>query len=326
MENNSSSSSSSSTYVNPFSFRPFQITQEQIHAFHFTDRRLYKILIHDLERDALDSMNIVAFWMWLEKHVCVTKVHLIHTLVEFPTDLINEVADETLICLLSCQHEQFLPVPNAATSYELAVLPNLAYPNVYNKKLTLQDFLDNRISILQNVNQICKDVCVRAFNDLVVVSLFNTTTPPPPPPPPAPPLIPAFGPAAALTPAARNNVVSMDVNNNKGKGVIIDQTPSSIIKKLEDFPKQNIKYDHHLMFGHGTKVKLFPTAAAAGGSSNTNSMYKLEGPPGENDFYPEDRTIFITFSKGYPISEFEVKDFFTRYMYMFIYIYVFVDD
>ncbi|XP_055824393.1 uncharacterized protein LOC129892890 [Solanum dulcamara] len=32
----------------------------------------------------------------------------------------------------------------------------------------------------------------------------------------------------------------------------------------------------------------------------------------ENEVAPDDRTVFLTFSKGYPISESEVKDFFTR--------------
>lgn len=39
---------------------------------------------------------------------------------------------------------------------------------------------------------------------------------------------------------------------------------------------------------------------------------------------PDDRTIFLTFSKGYPISENEVKEFFTRYTYTYIYLRVVV--
>lgn len=255
--------------------------------------------------------------MWLEKHVCVNKVNVVHTVVDFPKNLINEIADESLICLLSCQHEQFFPIPNAANTYELAVLPNLVYPNIHNKKLTLHDFLENRILILQNVNRICKDVCLRAFNDLVVVSLFNTTPPPPPPPPLAPPAPPApVIPAPVFVPHVRNNnVVSMDIN--KGKGVIIDQTPSSMIKIFEGFPKPNIIYDHSLMFGHGTKVQLYPSSRSRDGGSNSNTI-------GDNNFFPEDRTIFLTFSKDYPISEFELQDYFTRYIYVYVFLYIYM--
>ena len=39
----------------------------------------------------------------------------------------------------------------------------------------------------------------------------------------------------------------------------------------------------------------------------------------EKEVSPDDRTIFLTFSKGYPTTEEEVREYFTRYI---IHIYV----
>lgn len=39
----------------------------------------------------------------------------------------------------------------------------------------------------------------------------------------------------------------------------------------------------------------------------------------EKEVSPDDRTIFLTFSKGYPTTEEEVREYFTRYYYIMEY-------
>jgi hypothetical protein len=63
-------------------------------------------------------------------------------------------------------------------------------------------------------------------------------------------------------------------------------------------------------------------AAETGIVTSTDKEKKIEMRP------IDDRTLFMTFSKGYPISENEVREFFTRYVpfnhfiYLFIYIHI----
>lgn len=46
--------------------------------------------------------------------------------------------------------------------------------------------------------------------------------------------------------------------------------------------------------------------------SGESGVDQEAGQHGEEAVPPDERTIFLTFSKGYPISENEVRDFFTR--------------
>ncbi|EXB38952.1 hypothetical protein L484_027387 [Morus notabilis] len=51
------------------------------------------------------------------------------------------------------------------------------------------------------------------------------------------------------------------------------------------------------------------TAAAANNNNNNNNNGAIDR---ENGVHPDDRTMFITFSKGYPVYEWEMREFFTR--------------
>ncbi|KAL6957343.1 hypothetical protein U1Q18_049564, partial [Sarracenia purpurea var. burkii] len=43
------------------------ISLEEFKLFHKMDRRLYTLLTKDLWRDPLESMRIMALWLWLER-------------------------------------------------------------------------------------------------------------------------------------------------------------------------------------------------------------------------------------------------------------------
>ncbi|KAL5065796.1 hypothetical protein RYX36_027533 [Vicia faba] len=83
----------SSTSSSPLSI--FNVSQEDFLLFHKTDRDLYTILVTNLSRDPSESMHLLAMWLWLEKvgfHKVVKKI------MSLPVILINEVADESIIC------------------------------------------------------------------------------------------------------------------------------------------------------------------------------------------------------------------------------------
>ena len=51
---------------------------------------------------------------------------------------------------------------------------------------------------------------------------------------------------------------------------------------------------------------------------NSLSLNDVGHPVEAEEVSADERTIFLTFSKGYPISENEVREFFTRYDYIFV--------
>lgn len=278
-----------------FPFPPLQISDEELHAFHLSDRKLYQILIHDLEREPYESMNIMGFWIWLDKKVCF-KVNLILILLDLPLNLVNEVADETVVCLLSCL---FRNMPFSESIYELAILPNLAYPNLSSKKLSLQDFHQNRDCVIFNVNKIVKDICSRVFKDLMLKKAQN------------------YG-----------------INNNmfKDKGKVV----------LENNQIQNLSYNGFpvlyqpgvgMAFSRENSVMNMIHEREHSSSTDFSVTEKLVLPVNNmlshvckkdyDNLLSDERTIFITFSKGHPVPEAEIKYFFTWYVHYTLFSKVF---
>ena len=74
----------------------FFVTQEKFNLFHRMDRELYKILVVSLFRDPAESMQVHAMWLWLER---VGFRNVVKRVLALPNILINDVADETVMCL-----------------------------------------------------------------------------------------------------------------------------------------------------------------------------------------------------------------------------------
>ncbi|KAE9446371.1 hypothetical protein C3L33_21729, partial [Rhododendron williamsianum] len=73
------------------------ITSEEFKLFHNIDRRLYTHLTKDLYHDPLESMRVMALWLWLERSSYFTRI--IKRILSLPFILINELADEAVTCL-----------------------------------------------------------------------------------------------------------------------------------------------------------------------------------------------------------------------------------
>ena len=84
-----------------------EITDDQFNAFHSMERQLYSRLIFDLGRDPEQSMQVMGFWMWLELVIC-DKMDLVIHLLKLPIAVLNEVADESVVCL-KCIGSEILP-------------------------------------------------------------------------------------------------------------------------------------------------------------------------------------------------------------------------
>uniref|UniRef100_K4DEG9 Uncharacterized protein n=2 Tax=Solanum lycopersicum TaxID=4081 RepID=K4DEG9_SOLLC len=69
-------------------------------------RKLYSLLIQDLQRNPFESMKVLALWIWLE-HTCLFS-DVIRKIASFTQDFINQLADEAVTCLKCIDDTEYL--------------------------------------------------------------------------------------------------------------------------------------------------------------------------------------------------------------------------
>ncbi|CAK9138510.1 unnamed protein product [Ilex paraguariensis] len=211
------------------------ISPEDFVLFHAMDRELYTLLVTNILRDPVESMQTMALWLWLERAGCN---NVIKKILSLPHVLINELADEAVTCLKCISNTQFL-----LSSSEPKEIP-LTH-SLMKKEISLQFFHENRLSAKVGVAKIVTDVCIKAFTDIL------------------------------------QEVMRRNVAQNLGK------SPMTMVSPV---------VDHSLVYGF----------AQLGLGVDTS-----QGRTQVNEVPPDDRTMFVTFSKGYPVAETEVREFFT---------------
>ncbi|XP_015060981.2 uncharacterized protein LOC107007018 [Solanum pennellii] len=217
----------------------FQITMDEFKHFHKIDRKLYSLLVINLERDPFESMHTLALWIWLER-TCHFK-NFIGKIVSQPNFFINELADEGAACLKCIEDNQFGLV--STYSSEIPLTQHLT-----RKDLTLQFFHENRDNANSEMRKILNEVCHKAFQDIMEKAMMSRSS--------KQPLIESK----------------------------LPMVPSPSELSLSD---------------RMSRLRL-------GGDMSTRRM------KGSNVPY-EERSMFLTFSKGYPVAEWEIREFFTSY-------------
>ncbi|CAK9144180.1 unnamed protein product [Ilex paraguariensis] len=211
------------------------ISPEDFNLFHAMDRELYTLLITDLLRDPLDSMQIMALWLWLERQG--NRNNVIKRILSLPHVFINELADEAVTCLKCISNTQFLL---SSKHKEIPLTKSLM-----KKQISLQYFHENQLIVMSEVAKIVTEVCMKAFTDI-------------------------------LQEAMRKNAAQNSAESQMMMSPAVDQS---------------------LIYG-------FSQLAVGVDISQGRTHF--------NEVPPDDRTMFVTFSKGYPVAEWAVRDFFTR--------------
>ncbi|KAI8031530.1 hypothetical protein LOK49_LG01G03164 [Camellia lanceoleosa] len=132
------------------------ISTEEFKIFHEMDKRLYTILTKDLWRDPLESMRIIALWLWLERSSFKNIISKILSLTQF---LINELADEAVTCLNCLNANPFL------SFYEAIHIP--LTQNLMDNEISLKYFHENRVTAIQGISKVISDVGASALIDLM---------------------------------------------------------------------------------------------------------------------------------------------------------------
>lgn len=252
-----------------------QIPDEDFQQFHFIDRLLFLKLVNNLCRDVQESMRIVAFLIWLERVSYST--NSVRRVLDWPLLLINELYDQISMCLTGLETDKLV----CDVFDNLHLVRQLCLSHI-----TFENFNEHRVRVINEVMKIVNEVCVRAFKDI----LLN----------PSPPL--------GLPVRSFNTNGSWVFGPRMGLGVNMNL--------------MNVFPPHMGLVGNENLPLVLPThfrASMIRDSPNADlsemfgGMRLVNGAEQEGDVEPDERTIFLTFSKGYYIPESEIREFFTRY-------------
>ncbi|OVA18129.1 hypothetical protein BVC80_1835g542 [Macleaya cordata] len=265
------------------------MTIDDLRIFYQIDCELYSRLVIDLGRDIMQSMEMISLWWWFED---VGYPNLILKMVDLPNEVVNALAEEALTSLHCIVSEIPPSPPHNSITQLLATLALLD-----GNHISLEYLHQNReraiTKILTSVNMVCTSV----FQDIVQQAL--------------------------------KMMVSNPNVNLLGTGT----GPDPVAPFIQQQQQHDAQLQPIIVFGSGITSVLNPLGTAtgvyggAGRSSTTSSttirsslnpMAEPWAPPTNEQVEevitaPEDdRTLFVTFSRGYPIPERDVLDFFVR--------------
>jgi hypothetical protein len=240
--------------------------------FHTIDRTLFTRLVFNLGRDPAEATQVMALWLWLE--MVGKEIDMVYSkILSLPDALLNALVDESVMALACIESDKF-PFADSASD-NIPLIQNLTKSGA-----SLRFFHENRTGIIRGVTRIINEVCVRAFEDIVRLAqgsqeILNFP-------------VNFSGPLMnPLLPACYSNSGVGRVHPPHQIG------PSEI---LQGFDPYDLSVQRHIL---NTEI------------GEVLSRLKLSAGKEEKEVPPDDRTIFLTFSKGYPISQIELNEFFT---------------
>ncbi|XP_021296152.1 uncharacterized protein LOC110425566 [Herrania umbratica] len=292
--------SSSST-----SWETQMVSQEEINAFHTIDRNIFARLVRNLRRDIGESIHVMSFLLWVE-HGDNPARNLVSSIQPWSDTLINALAKEAVLCLNCIKSDEF-PFNNFKDSnYLIPLIQGLT-----KNWASLHFFHHNRLRIVPDIIQNIQDVCFRAFGDILQqASTINSMA--------AQHRVEQSLEASRFNCPLTRPTLPVFNNYNSEFGIFGDQNMGnkrvfwplwnsgnlSFVQEVDPYniktQKQSVDEEMEELLNniHSIDIKGWE-------ANNNNNNNNQEVPA-------EDRTIFLTFSKGYPISEKDVTDFFTR--------------
>ncbi|KAL0346757.1 UNVERIFIED_CONTAM: hypothetical protein Scaly_1691700 [Sesamum calycinum] len=216
----------------------YTVTLDEFKLFHGIDRTLYAVLVRDLGRDTLECLQIMGLWLWLERGgFC----NFVSKILSLPPFLINELADEAVICL-KCINTQLSEVAEIPLTHSLA-----------KKDISLQFFQENKRTARHEIQSLITGVCIPSLSDIMEKTRHNESP-----------------------------------NHSQ---IMLLSHAASATSPLTQIPAGS-----------------FVDSSSGISTLRTGGIVKARA----NETSRNDRTMFVTFSKGYPVSETEVRQFFTR--------------
>ncbi|XP_062155305.1 uncharacterized protein LOC133863379 [Alnus glutinosa] len=250
------------------------VSQEEFNMFHTIDRTLFTRLVFNLFRDPAEATQVMALWLWLE--MVGEEIDMVYSkILSLPDALLNALVDESVMALACIESDKF-PFAYDSADNILPLIQSLTKSGV-----SLRFFHDNRTGIIRGVTRIINEVCVRAFEDIVKLAQGTEE-------------IVNF--PVNFSGPLMNPLLQAAWYSNPGVGV----HPPHHAGALKVFDPYDLSVQRHIL-----NTEIGEVLSRLKLSAGDHDQEEKEVPP-------DDRTIFLTFSKGYPISQNELKDFFTR--------------
>ncbi|KAI9082850.1 hypothetical protein K1719_035180 [Acacia pycnantha] len=262
----SSSYSSSSTIFIDSSSKVI-ITDEDFKNFHGVDRKLFLRLVSDIGHEPRRATLFMALFLWFEK--TAKDFTLISKLLQWPHALLTDLTNETALVFTCIDSTDCLTKSNVNLKYFDLPLTQ----KITNSGISLHFVHRNRVGIKQAIVEVMKNVCDRAFDDIVVQYLLQKK-------------------AEKEQNLMKQEGVYYNVNAGFTVAVLPPPPQHAVVPPLAP-PLQVVESG----FGDAFGVRVL----------NNNEVWERK-----DVVAADDRTIFLTFSKGYPISESEIHEFFFR--------------
>ncbi|XP_022843357.1 uncharacterized protein LOC111366906 [Olea europaea var. sylvestris] len=144
--------------------KPVIVSLKALRAFHSIDRALYAILVTELWRDPVESLQIIALWLWLE-HVGFGKVT--RKILAFAPLFINQTAEEAVMCIKCIKDSHF------RHSAEATDIPLTR--SIVEKEISLRFFNENRVTASREVGRIINQDCLYTMRDITEKALHGNS-------------------------------------------------------------------------------------------------------------------------------------------------------
>lgn len=287
------------------------VSQEEFNSFHNIDRKLFARLVLGLGRDPAESTQVMALWLWLEKGG--KECNLVHKLLSLIDPLLNAMANETVAALACTESERF-PFSLDAKVPEIPLLQTMT-----RTRVSLRYFHENRFGVIRGLTRMLNQVCARAFSDILVqvqamraeehasnnligLSGFYYD------------VVPTHHyPSTFVGPS---NPYYVQAAGNYNNALLLSGSSGASSSGLDAYNVGGLAQRQTTKNDNIDEIDLGQLQLSEG-HDHTHEEKKHEQQHehfGHQEVVvvPEDdRTIFLTFSKGYPVSETEVIEFIT---------------
>ncbi|XP_052181770.1 uncharacterized protein LOC127794583 isoform X2 [Diospyros lotus] len=254
----------------------FSVTKNQIKLFHEFDRDLYTILVMELWRDPTESMKVLAFWLWLER---TGSRRAIKRILSLPTFLVNELADEAVTCINRLLANT--PLLSFTESCDMPLTQSLMGSG---HSLHFFSTNENRLKAISGVNKILEDVCLRALDDIVLRAMERNSS--------------------HFLGAERQTIPPFVADPMERNSARFFGAESQIV--LPSFADPGLA---ELGFVEPDLPDRGLASLRVGGVDILSPRVPL--CPASPEVHPDERTMFATFSKGYPVCEAEIRELFS---------------
>lgn len=254
------------------------VSREEFLSFHSIDRLLFSRLVVVLGRDPSHSTHVMAFFMWLEKQC--KDMYMVKNLLQWSDPMINSLADEAML-VLKCIESSHFPYDDPAFNDEN--LPLIR--SILHHSTSFEYFYHNRVVIIGAVTKLLNNVCVRAFADIVKEVQYMKGVRE---------QKMEFGNIYGGSPYVKHVVYHSPVPAAALAAAPQWESSANAYLPMQSYDVSNQHFNELVAMMNQTSI-------------NSTSNDQTEDVP------VDDRIIFMTFSKGYPISEPELRAFFSRY-------------